>query len=68
MHIPNGSMKFENHFSIIAFNPWCSAYITIFPVFRVNEYFFNNHQKEGEQRWETYARVIRTIMSETMGL
>ena len=68
MHIPNGSMKFENHFSMIACNPWCSAYITTFPVFRPNEYFFQNHQLEGEERWETYARVIRTILSETMHL
>jgi len=33
-------------------------------VFRPNEFFFKNHQKEGEERWQTYARVIRGLISE----
>jgi len=37
------------------------------PVFRPNEYFFKNHQKEGEERWQTYRRVIRDIMAEVGG-
>jgi hypothetical protein len=29
------------------------------PVFRPNEFFWKNHVKEGEEKWQTYARVIR---------
>jgi hypothetical protein len=32
-------------------------------VFKPNEYFYKKHQMEGEERWETYARVIRDLMS-----
>jgi hypothetical protein len=34
-----------------------------FPTFKPNDYFWKNHQKEGEEKWETYARVIRHIMA-----
>jgi len=34
------------------------------PIFRPNEYFWKHHQKEGEEKWQTYARVIRDIISE----
>lgn len=34
------------------------------PVFEPNDYFFENHQKQGEEKWQTYARVIRDIMAE----
>lgn len=33
------------------------------PIFEPNEYFFSKHQQEGEEKWQTYARVIRDIMS-----
>jgi hypothetical protein len=56
------------HYMICAALPFSFASRIELPIFRPNEYFFKNHQNEGEQRWETYARVIRTIMSETMGL
>ena len=39
-----------------------------FPVFEPNDYFFENHQKEGEEKWETFARVIREIMAENSDL
>lgn len=39
-----------------------------FPVFEPNDYFFANFQKEGEEKWETFARVIRDIMAESTGL
>lgn len=39
-----------------------------YPVFSPNNYFFDNHQKEGEEKWETYARVIRDIIAEQSGL
>jgi len=36
----------------------------VFPTFKPNEYFWEHHQKEGEEKWETYARAIREIIHE----
>jgi len=44
------------------------AEVIEFPVFQPNEYFFKNHQKEGEEKWQTYARAIREIMTDGTGL
>jgi hypothetical protein len=38
------------------------------PNFLPNEFFFKNHQKDGEEKWETFARVIRQIMSDESNL
>lgn len=38
------------------------------PVFEPNDYFFEHHQRDGEEKWQTYARVIRDIMAEVGGL
>ena len=37
--------------------------IVSLPVFTPNDYFFENYQKEGEEKWETYARIVREIMA-----
>ena len=34
------------------------------PIFRPNDFFWKHHQKEGEEKWQTYERTIRTLMSE----
>ena len=34
------------------------------PVFMPNDYFWQHHQRQGEEKWETYARVVREIMAE----
>lgn len=32
----------------------------MYPVFKPNQYFWDNHWKEGkEEKWQAYARVIR---------
>ena len=33
-----------------------------YPVFEPNDYFWKNHQKAGEEKVETYIRVIHQIM------
>jgi len=38
------------------------------PVFKPNEYFFKHHQQEGEEKHQTFMRVVREIMSEASGL
>lgn len=37
------------------------------PIFTPNEYFFSHHQEVGEEKWQTYARVVREIMAEVGG-
>ena len=43
--------------------PFLNLKIKELPVFEPNEYFFKNHQKEGEEKWECYARIMRDIMA-----
>ena len=57
MHIILSSMNIGGHVEYLEF-----------PVFKPNEYFFKHHQREGEEQWETYARVIREIMAKGSGL
>ena len=49
-------------------NPWTTLQMNELPVFRPNEYFFQHHQQEGEEKWQTYERVIRGLISEHSGL
>ena len=43
-------------------NFWCKIHVTELPVFEPNDYFFEHHQKKDEEKWQTYARVIRDLM------
>jgi lysophosphatidylcholine acyltransferase/lyso-PAF acetyltransferase len=43
--------------------PYTTVTVRQLPVFMPNEYFFKHHTKEGEDRCQTYSRVIRHIMS-----
>lgn len=52
------------HYLIGAAMPWCTVTKLEMPVFRPNDFFWANHQQPGEERWETYARVLRKLMSE----
>jgi lysophosphatidylcholine acyltransferase/lyso-PAF acetyltransferase len=47
--------------------PYAKVTITEMPVFTPNEFFWKNHMKEGEEKWETYARVIRELMAKEGG-
>lgn len=43
--------------------PYMKLYTKELPVFEPNDYFFKNHQKEGEEKWECYARIMRDIIA-----
>ena len=43
---------------------WSRVEVDEMPVFRPNEFFWENHQKEGEEKWQTYARIIKQIIHE----
>jgi hypothetical protein len=34
-------------------------HIKEYPVFKPNDYFFKHHSRDGEEKWQTFARVIR---------
>jgi len=52
---------------LMACNPYCSIKVMELPDFFPNEYFWANHSVEGEEQWQTYARVIRDIMAKKGG-
>lgn len=60
----NGSVPFESHFVLVACNPAAVCVYNEYPVFTPNDYFFKNHQKEGEEKHETYARIVQKIIAE----
>jgi len=56
------------HYIAGSSNPYATCHVKELPVFRPNDFFFSNHQKEGEEKWQTYERVIRTLIAEHAGL
>lgn len=44
------------------------VHIKRLPVFEPNDWFFEHHQKDGEEKWQTYARVVRDILAEVGNL
>lgn len=68
LDLENSVIHFFAHTLLCATNHYTFLIIKELPVFKPNEYFFEHHTKEGEERWETYARVIRDIMADSSGL
>lgn len=56
------------HYLITAATPFTTLTVTTLPIFKPNDYFFEHHQKEGEEKWQTFARVVRDLMSEYSGI
>mmetsp|Transcript_19140 Transcript_19140/g.32628 ORF Transcript_19140/g.32628 Transcript_19140/m.32628 type:complete len:111 (-) Transcript_19140:119-451(-) len=56
------------HYLIGASCPFSTITKIDMPIFRPNDFFWRNHQQEGEEKWETYLRVIRQLMSEVSDL
>ena len=61
--ITTGCLAFESHLWLVLCNPFSIGHVTEFPVFKPNQFFFDNHLKEGEEKWECYARVVRDIIA-----
>ena len=55
------------HYLICASTPFCYLEIMHLPIFKPNDFFFQHHQKEGEEKWQTFLRVMREIMGEVGG-
>lgn len=48
-------------------NPYVTAHIKEFPVFKPNDYFWENHyhKDSGKEKWEVYAETIRKLLSKS---
>jgi hypothetical protein len=68
MNTESGVFPMLEHTWLSAAVPWVSVEVIELPVFTPNEYFFNQHRQGGEEKWETFQRVIRNLMSEHSGL
>ena len=60
-------MDVFSHMILMCAQPFTVVYIKELPVFKVNDYFFKHHQREGELDWVTYMRCMRDIMAEGLG-
>ena len=67
MPIQSGVIPFESHFILLGGNPIARCIIKELPVFKPNEFFWKNHMKEGEEKVDTYMRVMREVMAENLG-
>jgi len=64
---------------MISINPLAAHFITAcghqfktlrqkqYPVFAPNEYFWKNHMKQGEEKVDTYMRIVHQIMMDGGG-
>ena len=50
-----------SHFYYCYLSMCTTIHLKIYPVFKPNDYFWDNHwnKDSGEQQWEAYARVVR---------
>lgn len=58
----NGLLGIFAHFYLLQQNPYITLKIKECPVFQPNQYFWDNHLREGEEKWEAYARVMRDVL------
>jgi hypothetical protein len=64
--IPSGALPFESHLFLVLLNVFSSCTIEELPTFKPNQYFWDNHMKEGEDKAICYTRVIRELMSQEL--
>ena len=67
MPIPSGAIPFESHCWLMALNMYSTCDIQELPTFKPNQYLWDNHMKEGEDKATCYTRVIRELMAEEFG-
>lgn len=65
--VESGVIPMESHAILLAGNPFATCTIREMPVFKPNEFFWKNHMQEGEEKVDTYMRVMRKIMAECLG-
>ena len=54
---------------LMMLNPYIWMQIKEYPVFKPNEYFWEHHwQKDKEEKWEAYARVIKNIIAQSFDI
>lgn len=55
-----------SHMLLVCSQPYTTCHVRELPVFRPNDYFFEHHQKTNEEKWQTYMRVIRQLMADSL--
>jgi 1-acyl-sn-glycerol-3-phosphate acyltransferase len=55
-----------SHMILVCAQPYSTCTVRELPVFRPNKYFFEHHQREGEEKWQTYMRVVRQLMGDSL--
>ena len=69
MQMENCMMPIHGHIVLSAVTSTVKRIkIVKLPTFKPNEFFFNRYGMSGEEKWETYARVVREIMAENSHL
>ena len=66
--LETGVIDFLDHCLIVGANPLSYCEVLQMPVFKPNQYLWDNHLREGEDKVDCYARVMRELMSENMNL
>ena len=64
----NSCMPYLIYILLFIFNPWATSEIIELLVLNLNDYYYKNHMKEGEEKYQTFFCVIRSIMSENLNL
>ena len=67
MPIPSGAIPFESHCWLMGLNIYSTCDVQELPTFKPNQYLWDNHMKEGEDKVTCYSRVVRNIMAEEFG-
>ena len=59
---------FFSHVLLLAGCGFFSIKVNYLPDFCPNDYFWKHHWDGKEEKWETFARAVRDIISEVSGL
>jgi len=58
---PQNDTIFHWHYYFCMLSAFTTLHMKVYPVFKPNEYFWNNHWSENsdEEKWLVYTRIIR---------
>lgn len=61
-------MPMHVHFMVLLCQFTNYLEVTELPIFEPNEHLFKTYAKPKEEKWETYARAVRDVLSQVSGL
>ena len=66
--LETGVIDFLDHCLVVGINPFAYVEILQMPVFKPNQYLWDNHLREGEEKVDCYTRVVRQLLAENLNL